>query len=425
MTNFMTLKAECDEVRSVTTGATHLKMLDNITTASAEYQKAMSGLASDWRDRDRINQERMKLGSDMSGISQTASANGLKDATEQTQRSTETLATASFSVYTGLAVAVLVGVVLGGLIIRGISRVLCLVINRLNDNSARVADSAAPVLASSQALAEGASEQAASLEETSASLEEMSSMVQRNSDNAQNAKVLAQQTRGAADSGATDMQEMTQAMNDIKASSDKISKIIKTIDEISFQTNILALNAAVEAARAGEAGMGFAVVADEVRSLAQRCAQAAKETASNIEECISKSERGVQISAKVEQSLQEILAKARQVDELIAEIATASNEQSQGISQVNTAVSQMDKVTQANAATAEETASAAAELDAQAGSMRDAVGELMKLGGSSLTTAAASAVAPRRESKPQAIRTANGKTRGPARAALTVSERPR
>ena len=153
-------------------------------------------------------------------------------------------------------------------------------------------NSSATITASSQSLAEGASEQAASLEETSASLEEMSSMTRHNAENAQKANELAKQARSAADKGVADMQAMNAAMEAIKNSSDDIAKIIKTIDEIAFQTNILALNAAVEAARAGEAGMGFAVVADEVRNLAQRSAQAAKETAGQIEGAISQDGAG-------------------------------------------------------------------------------------------------------------------------------------
>ena len=249
----------------------------------------------------------------------------------------------------------------------------------LSEGAAQTASAAGQVSASSQSLAEGATEQAASLEETSSSLEEMSSMTKKNTENAQRANDLAKQARAAAETGAADMQTMAVAMNEIKGSSDEVAKIIKTIDEIAFQTNILALNAAVEAARAGEAGMGFAVVADEVRNLAQRAAQAAKETSGKIETAVTKTAQGVQISAKVAQSLQEIVVKARQVDELAAEVATASNEQSQGIEQVNGAVTQMDKVTQSNAANAEESASASEELNAQAEMLREAVGNLLRL----------------------------------------------
>jgi methyl-accepting chemotaxis protein len=276
-------------------------------------------------------------------------------------------------------ISILLGAALAFVIITGLTKVLTHVASALNDGSSQVAAAAGQVSASSQSLAEGSSEQAASLEETSSSLEEMSSMTKKNTENAQRSNDLAKQARTAAETGATDMQTMAAAMNDIKGSSDEVAKIIKTIDEIAFQTNILALNAAVEAARAGEAGMGFAVVADEVRNLAQRAAQAAKETSGKIETAVSKTSQGVQISAKVAQSLQEIVAKVRQVDELVAEVAAASREQSQGIDQVNTAVSQMDKVTQSNAANAEESASAAEELNAQAEVLREAVGELLKL----------------------------------------------
>jgi methyl-accepting chemotaxis protein len=175
------------------------------------------------------------------------------------------------------------------------------------------------------------------------------------------------------------MNEMREAMDAIKTSSNDIAKIIKTIDEIAFQTNILALNAAVEAARAGEAGAGFAVVAEEVRALAQRSANSAKETASKIEVAIKNGEHGVVISSKVAEALLVIVEKARKVDELVAEIATASQEQNQGISQINTAVSQMDKVTQSNAASAEETAAAAEELSAQSVSLKEIVGQLHQM----------------------------------------------
>jgi methyl-accepting chemotaxis protein len=279
------------------------------------------------------------------------------------------------AVLAGLAV----GIFLALVITRSITQPIKAIAATLSAGAEQTASAASQVAAASQSLAEGASEQAASLEETSSSLEEMSSMTQRNTESAQQVKVLGSQARSAGDAAVIDMQAMGAAMDAIKTSSDDIAKIIKTIDEIAFQTNILALNAAVEAARAGEAGAGFAVVADEVRSLAQRCAQAAKETAAKIEDSVQKSAHGVQISSKVARSLEGIVGQARQVDELAGKVAIASQEQSQGIEQVNMAVTQMDKVTQSNAANAEESASAAEELNAQADALKDAVAELLQM----------------------------------------------
>jgi len=300
------------------------------------------------------------------------------------------------TLFINIAVVIL-GFVIAALITGGLNKVLRQLAQSLGEGSEQVTAAASQVSASSQTLAEGASEQAASLEETSSSLEEMASMTKRNAENAQKANELAKQTRTAADKGTCDMQTMSAAMDAIKVSSDDIAKIIKTIDEIAFQTNILALNAAVEAARAGEAGMGFAVVADEVRNLAQRSAQAAKETAGKIEGAITKTAQGVGISQQVAETLNEIAAKARQVDELVAEVAGASREQTQGITQVNTAVGQMDKVTQSNAANAEESAAAAQELNAQAITMKDSVAELLRLvGGNHQDTVVRTAAAPAR-----------------------------
>jgi len=278
----------------------------------------------------------------------------------------------------GFAALLLVLLAINGRWIRG---TLTSLAGRLAEGSEQTALSAGALAGASHTLAEGACHQAASLEETSASLEEMTSMVRRNATAAQQTKEISAQTRTAAEAGVQDMEQMRQSMAAIKASSDEVAKIIKHIDEIAFQTNILALNAAVEAARAGEAGAGFAVVAEEVRNLAQRSAQAARDTAGRIEDAISKTGQGVEVCGKVAVGLREIMAKARQVDELVGQIAESSQEQAQGISQVNSAVTQIERVTQSTAATAEETASAAQELKAQAASQQSVVNELLLLVG--------------------------------------------
>ena len=287
------------------------------------------------------------------------------------------------------------GVVVAILSAVGLGRMLRVTAQALNEGAIQVEAASSQVAAASKTLADGASEQAASLEETSASLVEISSMTKSNAQSAERAKTLAAQTREAADQGSQGMEEMGKAMAEIKTASDNIGKIIKTIDEIAFQTNILALNAAVEAARAGDAGMGFAVVAEEVRSLSQRCAQAARETTDKIEDSIVKSNRGVQLSARVAANLQEIVNKAREVDQFVAEIASASAEQSEGIAQVNAAVGQMDQLTQSNAASAEESASAAVQLKAQAASLNESVDGLL-----ALVDGAARGGGSRRNSKP-------------------------
>lgn len=249
----------------------------------------------------------------------------------------------------------------------------------LTNGAVQVAQASAQSSKSSQALADGAAQQAAALEETSASLEEMSGMTRRNAESAQQAKGMATQARESAETGSRQMQTMVEAMAAIQAASDAIAKMLKSIDEIAFQTNILALNAAVEAARAGDAGAGFSVVAEEVRALAQRCASAARETAEKIDDSVVKSRQGARISGEAARSFTEILDRVRHLDLLVGEIATASTEQSQGIGQVNTAVSQMDKVTQANAAGAEEIAAASEELSAQSEELRGAADGLMQM----------------------------------------------
>ncbi|HON89951.1 MAG TPA: methyl-accepting chemotaxis protein [Sedimentisphaerales bacterium] len=256
--------------------------------------------------------------------------------------------------------------------IHNITRSLSLGVNE-------VTHAASQVGSTSQSLAEGASEQAAGFEETASSLQEMASMTKQNADNAEQANALVGEAHKAANTGTQSMGRMNAAILDIQKSSDETAKIIKVIDEIAFQTNLLALNAAVEAARAGEAGKGFAVVAEEVRNLAMRSAEAAKDTAKMIEESVKNARHGVDIAGEVGRVLDDIVQGVGKTTDLIGGIASASRQQAQGIDQLNTAIARMDKVTQQNAANAEESASAAEELNAQAESIDRIIGQLISL----------------------------------------------
>jgi methyl-accepting chemotaxis protein len=271
------------------------------------------------------------------------------------------------SIFLGLLGAlVAIGGALSIAMVRFMRRTLTNATVELRQTIHQFAAASGQVAASSQMLSQGATTQAASLEETSASMEEMASMTRRNAENAGQASTLMFETERLVQGANGALGEMVASMAAIRESSDKVSKIIRTIDEIAFQTNILALNAAVEAARAGEAGMGFAVVADEVRALAQRSAQAARDTAALIEESIARSTEGQQKVAQVSDAIGDITTSAVRVKGLISEVSEASRQQTQGIDQVSQAVAQMERVTQGTAATAEETAAASEELNAQA-----------------------------------------------------------
>ncbi|MBC2606759.1 methyl-accepting chemotaxis protein [Pelagicoccus albus] len=286
---------------------------------------------------------------------------------------------------------------------RNFVRAQGIIAEQLQDIASSVSGQTQQLSTSARDLADGASRQAASVEETSASLEELAAATKANAGNAQEAKQHASEARGIAEKGAKEVEVMSEAMEDIRNSSDSIANILKTIDEIAFQTNILALNAAVEAARAGEAGAGFAVVADEVRSLAQRSARAAHETAQQVQDAISRSRRGSEISASVSKQLNDIFTITKDVDRLVADIAESSSQQSTGIHQISQAVVEIDKVTQFAASNAERTESDSNELSSLADRLLGALdqieailgqGSFKKVNRSSGSTASVASVSP-------------------------------
>ena len=300
-------------------------------------------------------------------------------ATGQAASASEKVRKSFLVIVSAVGLSLLLAGLVGISIVRTIIRALCSVSDALESSAAQTATASGQLSSVSQALAAGCSEQGSSVVQTSAALEQMQTMIRSTADNAQRAKELANQARTAAETGSRTMVTMNEAMNAIEVSSAEVAKIVKNIDEIAFQTNILALNAAVEAARAGEAGAGFAVVADEVRSLAQRSAAAARETADKIETAIASSRRGSASCSRVGESLGEIAEKVAAADSLVAEIATAAREQTHGIKQIGLAMTQMDGVTRGNAARAEESSSAATELNSQANLMQEGVEFLRSL----------------------------------------------
>lgn len=260
-----------------------------------------------------------------------------------------------------------------------ISKPILKTVDNLNDSTYQVSSASLQLTASAQQLAESNSELASSIEETSSTLEEFTSMINQNNENTGQAAHLSTKAKAIAKKGQDEMQDLLVVISQMKKSNDQMSKIIKTIDSITFQINILSLNAAVEAARAGEAGLGFAVVADEVRNLAQSSALAAKEISTIIEENIELSQKGAEGTQRIAVSLTEISDQSIKTNELIDEIATASKEQTQGISSINKAITQMEKVTQSNASNAEESAASSEELSGQANLLNQLAKELLNL----------------------------------------------
>ena len=376
---FVSVNKKFETLSTVTRSENNIKQIENTKRAAEQYEGAMSEFLKNWLAREDLNKRRTNVADTVLETAKATSEAGIGHTIDIANQADSSLTTSKNVMLVGLIAVLIVGTLLAFFITRGITRAISRVVEGLREGAEQVASASGQVSSASQSLAEGSSEQAASIEETSSSLEEMSSMTKQNADNANQANNLMKEANQVVTSANSSMGELTTSMAEISKASEETSKIIKTIDEIAFQTNLLALNAAVEAARAGEAGAGFAVVADEVRNLAMRAADAAKNTASLIEGTVKKVNEGGELVSKTNEAFSEVAKSSAKVGELVGEIAAASSEQAQGIGQVNTAVNQMDKVVQQNAANAEESASAAEEMNAQAEQMNAYVLELVAL----------------------------------------------
>ncbi len=339
--------------------------IDGYTAAIAEFDQA-------WRDSDSItsaitltSSNLLKRTNDMSDALAAAVADQVRGIETETSTLSGLVSRISTLSWILVILSVVVGVILALFMTRAITLPIIRAIQRLSEAESTLGSASQAINQASGSLAEGASQQAASLEETSSAMEEIASMTRQSADSSNEANRITKSTADIVHKAGEAMHDMTGAMSEISEKSEKVKNIIKTITDISFQTNLLALNAAVEAARAGEAGKGFAVVADEVRNLSQRSAQAAKDTESLIAGTVESVQRGSDITKTLTESFSGIKNGTKEMARQIDQIATATQEQAQGVDQVNTAMAQMDKITQGNAAAANETATSAGNLDSE------------------------------------------------------------
>ena len=355
------------------------KDLDDVRSGAHSYFAAMGDLRDILLKVSVADARRKHAADDLAAAVAAITATGHEEASAMATESANDLLTTSRFVYIVFAVAVLFGLAMAWGITVSISRPMHRLLEALTNGVDSTTRAAGQVASSSQDLANGANRQVASLEATGAGLEEMAGMVKQASSTSAAAKELAGGAVDAAGRGMLAMAQMSQAVATIRDSAKETVKIVKSIDGIAFQTNLLALNASVEAARAGDAGRGFAVVAAEVRSLAQRASDAARTTAQLIEKSLRNSETGVQMSTKTSAILAEIVQASRQVDELMVRIAASGREQAQGIGDISSAMTQMERITQANAANAQQGATTAELLSGQSVRLRAHIAELERL----------------------------------------------
>ena len=369
------------QIRATTVRPANLEQLKNIENAAKAYESAIKGFIVIMQDSNNQRQNLARLAVEVLSAAEAVQDLGLKNVEDIAKESNSSLGIASWVMIIGLIIALILSALVALYIIKSIVKIVTEAVKSLSEGTTQVVSASEQISSASVSLAEGASSQASSVEEVSATIEQATASNNQNADNSREANILAQHSNDAAKVGNQRVGDLMVAMQEITASSQKISRIIKTIDEIAFQTNLLALNAAVEAARAGEHGLGFAVVAEEVKNLAERSAGAAKEITGIIEASIDQVKAGTEVANKTKESFTEILNGIKKTSDLIGEIAISAKEQAEGMNQIAIAMGSVDQITQQNASASEETAAAAEELNAQALSMLDNVSELALLAG--------------------------------------------
>jgi methyl-accepting chemotaxis protein len=451
-----------EEIDRLTINAEQKKQISTLLESGHKYQEAVQLLGGYMQTLTDLGQKRGALMNDIRSTAAALSENCNEQTGSEAGISRDALQASSRNVIIGVVIGFVLSLLLAWFITRSIAGPLRVMIASLTSASEQVSSAAGQVSQSSQRMASGASEQAASLEETTASLQELAASTRQNADNARQADALSQEANRTAMAGegeanriagevANHLANLTRAVADIKKSTEQTQQVVETIDEIAFQTNLLALNAAVEAARAGEAGMGFAVVADEVRNLAQRSTEEVKNTSELMKQAKTSTERVLEVTATVEQylkravgeamvgSFKQVVGATEKVTHLMAEVSAASDEQAKGVEQINSAIAEMDRVTQENAASAEESAAASEELNAQADDLMQSVMAMTSLvrGGTASTvmestpTATPTAKAPPapvRLERPAAPRASARQTKSGAHpaspGAITQTKRP-
>jgi methyl-accepting chemotaxis protein/methyl-accepting chemotaxis protein-2 (aspartate sensor receptor) len=387
MANFPKIERILREIRKLTKKHTTREELKAIEKGAATYKGAIETYLAAWNQMQQLHKERKKAGSAVLAAAKETAEVAMEHTQQIADDAASNLDGASMTVIIGLVIAIIISIIAAILIIRSITLPIITAIQTIRDANTQVMDASDQIAASASNLADGASKQASSVEEVSATVEESTTINTQNADNAVQASRLATGANDAAQDGNVKIQGLMGSMNDITEASEKIAKIIKTIDEIAFQTNLLALNAAVEAARAGEHGLGFAVVADEVKNLAQRSADAAKETTTIIQQAIDQIKNGNQIAHATNDSFSNILDQAKKSSDIINEITGSIKEQAEGMNQIASAMGEVDEVTQQNAAASEEAAAASEEMNAQVVAMMESVEEVARMIGLSTETA--------------------------------------